>query len=146
MPKVVPLFEHGATDKRRSRLNTLRREYDLSLLQGATALNMSASELERLEGDRCYLPDIGEITCKFEDFIMTSGGAAGNNLLFRTYPMRVAREILNLSLPQIAQKYGYTPESWKKIEANARPIDAAKIRQIENDMRNQFSSVCEIAM
>jgi transcriptional regulator with XRE-family HTH domain len=146
MSKVVPLFENGVPDKRRSQINAIRREYGLSLLQGATALNISASELERLEGDKSYAPNIEEFACKFENFIMTSGGTAGNNLLFRTYPMRVAREILNLSVSQIAKRYGYTAESWKKIEANARPIDLAKIKLIENDVRDQFSSVCEIAM
>lgn len=145
MSKVIPLFDHGGDVKKRNEINATRREYGLSLLQGAKALNISASELEKCEASSSLIFSLEEVRRKFEEFFVTNGASSGKNLVFRIYPMRVAREILDLPLPVMARKYGYKVESWKKIESNARPISEHIMKIIETDVREHFSKICDFS-
>lgn len=146
MSEVVLLFDEAPASKQHNAITRIRREYGLSLLQGAKALAVSASTLERMESTKDISLGEEDLRRKFEVFVVTSGGDAGKNLLFRTYPLRLARELLKLSIPQMAARYGYAPSSWKKIEANARLIDTDRLRQIEHDVRDEFAQTCAMSL
>lgn len=146
MSTVIPLFDEAQASEQRSVIALARREYGLSVAQGARALNVSPATLERMEASSIYTIDEDDVRRKFEVFIVTEGGDAGKNLLFRTYPLRVARELLKLPIPQMAARYGYASSTWRKIEANARLIDTDKLRQIEHDVRDEFAQTCALSL
>lgn len=122
-------------------LRGIRNEYGLSLLQAAIALRISASALEDLE--RSGDPKMGgeEIRRRYELFVGTNA-PEGKNLIFGHYPLRMAREILGVSVEEIAAANGYTANTWKRIEANARPLRRDILQKIECQVRDKFKAVC----
>lgn len=117
----------------------IRKEYGLSLLEAAIALGLSASALEGME--RAPLTSEESLRRKYELFCGTRS-SSGKNLIFGHYPLRVAREILQLTVDEMAARFGYTGNSWRRIEANARPLSADTIRAIERQVRERFSTIC----
>ena len=67
----------------------------------------------------------------------------GLNLIFATYPLHMARELLCLTLPEMAQAYGATANTWKKYECNHRILPKPILDRIETDVRAQFRSLCQ---
>lgn len=122
----------------------IRNEYGLSLLEAASALGISAAAVEELERGRTE-PLGGEaLRRKYELFIGTTDAGVGKNLIFGSYPLRVARELLEISLDEMAAKFGYTANSWKRIEANARPLSPELLRNIEKEVRDKLATVCAL--
>lgn len=118
-----------------------RIEYGLTILEAAKALDLSASAIEELERSDEPRFSLVEIRRKYELFLGT-GGAGGKNLIFGHYPLRMAREVLGLSLEDMAGAFGYTANSWKRIEAHARPLQRETLERIERQVREKFSAIC----
>jgi len=143
MSQVIQLSER--IDEARIKKNCLyraRREYGLTVLEAAEALGISAHIVEREErGEDCRFSD-RSIKSKFEYFVASIAKGEGKNLIFHSFPLRVAREILGLEIEEMAAKYGCSKSHWKKLEANYRKLTADKLDQIEQDVRSCFLAVC----
>ena len=122
-------------------LRGIRNEYGLSVLQAAHALSTSAAAIERMERSDDPSVSAEEIRRQYELFA-GCGGVVGKNLVFGHYPLGMARELLSLDIGQMAARYGYTVNSWKRIEADARPLRPELLQQIEEDVRDELATVC----
>ena len=136
-PEAAALFQS---------LGDIRREYRLTLLQAAKALGISTATLERMEAAPLADGQSEDVRRKYEAFVVAGDLRVGANLLFRTYPIRVARELLGYEIEQMSQKYGYSVSSWKKIESGSRSIDRRKLIQIEHDVRESFANACALSL
>ena len=145
MAEVLSIFPTKVVDDPPC-LRAVRSEYGLSLLQAAVALGISASAVEEMErhGDDVFAPEM--VRRKYELFVGTTNFGVGKNLLFDTYPLRMARELLDLSIDEMASRFGYKPSSWKRIEMNARPLHPDILARIEAEVRHKLSSVCLLSV
>jgi len=125
-------------------LRSIRNEYGLTILEAARALDLAASTVEQLERDEG--PDISpeQVRQKYEMYAATTN-SDGRNLIFGHYPLRMARELLGLSLDEMAARFGYKTSSWKRIEANARPLRPGVREEIEHQVRTRFTAICASA-
>lgn len=125
-------------------LRDIRAEYGLTILEAARALDLAASAVEQLERDEG--PDISpeQVRQKYELYAATNNSDA-RNLIFGHYPLRMARELLGLNIEQMAERYGYKTSSWKRIEANARPLRPGLLEEIEDQVRTRFTAICASA-
>jgi DNA-binding transcriptional regulator YiaG len=134
--------------------------FGLSKVEAAAALGKSASTLENWEllvarYEKASATDKKSISLSvvmerpeasklLEAYVKKKKRPTADNLLFGVYPLRVGREILEKTLDQIAAKYGYKPDTWKKMEANIRPLDKKILGQIEDEMRDHLAKRCQI--
>lgn len=144
MSVVVPLFSEDKLGTENS-LYDARKRYGLTLLEAARALGTSPTRLEREEGRRVPTIDAGKAAAKFEIFRAEGQGSAGKNLLFGVLPLRAARDILDMSVDDIASKYGLSPSHWRKLECHAREVSPDMLNRLERDVRQSFESICESA-
>ncbi len=128
----------------------LRDDYGLTITQAAKALETSPSTIELWEAHAhtpqpcptTVIPDRERARIRLERYVRDHGIAANKNLIFGVYPLRIARDILGLSVEKIASEYGYKPSTWQKLEANIRTLDREKLSQIEQRVREHFSAAC----
>ena len=129
----------------------IRRDFGLSRAEAAVALGVSRASIENWERKPCTKHDDAMITAKFQKFVLehpadeSGKRVAGRNLLFGRYPLRMAREVLELTTEAIAAKYGYSASAWKKFEGNGRPLNSAVMSQLEADVRDAFLSSCAVS-
>jgi transcriptional regulator with XRE-family HTH domain len=119
-----------------------RREYGLSLSQAAAALGVSPATVENWEklGTDKLRP--GDAKAAYGVATQEATAAGGNNVIFGCYPLRLARQLLQLDLDQIAAEFGYTRNAWLKLEANARFLPREKLLDLEQRIRTKLASVC----
>jgi hypothetical protein len=141
MSEVISILREDKGDSR-SALYALRKDYCLTLLQAATALKLSTTQLEREELRQNSTLDLKTVQRKYELFCASSGNDAGRNLIFGCLPLRTAREIRRMSLFDFAREYGFSESHWKKVEANARELDPAIRARIEADVQHAFGEMC----
>lgn len=124
---------------------SLRRQFGLTPMQVAEALAVSTATIEAWERGLNSPPDIGTATDKIGAFAKSGPSRQqGKNLLFGHYPLRLGRELLSLSIEEMATQFGYSKSSWTKIEANFRPLPADKLERIESFVRTKLAEICGI--
>lgn len=143
MSKLIKLSDGKNAPIARS-FKEIRADFTLSRAQAAVALGVSRASIENWERKPCTRHDDATITEKFQKFVIEHGknDEVGRNLIFGRYPLRMAREILELKVGEIADKYGYSESAWKKFEGNGRPLKAKIIQAVEHDVRDTFLSCC----
>jgi transcriptional regulator with XRE-family HTH domain len=125
-------------------LRRKREEARLTLAQAATALGISPITLDGWEQGRKPQISPEDAECAYVQFRRDTNNCrkAGNNLLFGVFPVRIARDILDLSLEEMASELGYSASSWSKMEANARIVPADKIAAIETKVAEAWNAAC----
>jgi transcriptional regulator with XRE-family HTH domain len=121
-----------------------RQKYGLTLTQAASALGITPSVLDAWERGGDAQIDPAMAAAAFEKYAENTEAlrTSGKNLLFGCFPMRVARDLLQLEIKQIAAEFGYSPSYWSKIEANARAAPPEIIEQIESRIRDTMGELC----
>ena len=66
----------------------------------------------------------------------------GRNLCFGRTPIRLAREMLDMTQSEAAAKYDLSLNMWKKIENHERKLNPKIIQQFENEIRMIFVGTC----
>lgn len=125
-------------------LRNEREAKKLTLAQAATALGISPITLDGWEQGRKPQISVSEARESYDRFRINTNSCrkSGNNLLFGVFPIRIARDILELSVDQMAEKVGYSRSSWAKMEANARNVPPEKIEEIEILVNSAWNSAC----
>ena len=121
-----------------------RRKYGLTLTQAASALGVTPSAVEAWErgGEAAIDAEAaGEAYALYAENTETLR-AAGKNMLFGCFPMRVARDILQLDVNSIAAEFGYSPSYWTKIEANARCAPPHVVEILEQRIKETMGELC----
>jgi transcriptional regulator with XRE-family HTH domain len=142
------LRQHKATDTnvKVSKVKQLREEYDLTVIQAAAALGTNSGNIELWESDIELGPGENFLRSRFEDFVRKNSASSVSNMLFSVYPLKLAREILDLTIEDIAQEYGdYSKSAWQKFESNDRVLDRKILLRIEDKVRTHFSNACKLA-
>ena len=126
------------------RLRRRREAADLTLAQAATALGVSPITLDGWEQGRKPQISPDDADRLYHKFRIDTNNCrkTGNNLLFGVFPVRIAREILQLSLHEMATEVGYSASSWTKMEANARIVPREKLEEIEARVADAWNSAC----
>jgi len=143
MSKLIYLSDSKNAPKTRT-FKEIRADFTLNRAQAAVALGVSRASIENWERKPCTRHDDATITEKFQKFVLEHGEdeEIGRNLIFGRYPLRMARELLELKVGKIAEKYGYSESAWKKFEGNGRPLKAETMLALERDVRDAFLSCC----
>ena len=127
-------------DKKGNVLQALRKDYGLTLVDAAAALGKTATQLERLEYRHPNEVPVSWVVQRFE---MCSGTEkTPSNKLFLRFPLRMARDVLGLSVEEISSRYGASPSQWRKFECGARCLDKNIQQRVENDVIKVFKSIC----
>lgn len=125
-----------------NRSRDARREFGLSLAQAAKALGVSAATVENWERMDNPRVSTDRLTEAYGNFCHAANRDLGNNLLFGSYPLRLARQLLQISPEDMAEQFGYSKAAWLKLEANARPLPDSKILEIEDRVRSKLAQIC----
>lgn len=139
---TILAFKPAALPQKSYRIRDIRRELGLSLSQAAAALEVSAATIEIWESNPETAPCSIEISDRFHAFIAKNGIQAGKNLIFGCYSLRLGREILGISIDQMAKDYGYSKSSWLRIESNCRSLPDEKLKNIELRVKNHLAGLC----
>jgi len=127
-----------------SGLRKSRQAQGLSLTQAAGALGIAPATLDSWEhGNKAQID--AEVAAKaYSEYAADTEAVrnAGKNLLFGAFPMRVARDILELDIKEIAAEFGYAQSYWAKIEANARCARPEVIDELEQRIAARMSALC----
>lgn len=123
-------------------LREIRKEFTFSLAQAAAALGVSASTVENWERIGSDKITSGGMRRAYSIFAEDSNWVSGNNLVFGCYSIRLARQLLELDVTEMAGEFGYTKSAWLKIEANARVLSRDKIAEIESRVRVRLAAIC----
>ena len=128
-----------------SKIKKLRDEYGLTVIQAAAALGTKSSNIELWEANSDLGPGEDYLRSRFENFVRENGASSVSNMLFSVYPLKLAREILGLSIEDIAHEYGdYSKSAWQKFESNDRILGREILLQIEDKVRAHFSNACKL--
>lgn len=123
-------------------LRQIRQEYGLSVTQAAAALRVPAVTVERWEA----IPGVGPgeefLRYQFEEFNRTHDHTSSTNFLFGVYPLRLARELLCLSIDEISSRHNYSKSAWQKFESNDRLLDRSVLKSIEDEVSRCFIEAC----
>lgn len=147
MSKLINLADSKGAPEVRS-FKDIRADFGLTRAEAAIAMGVSRASIENWERKPCTTHDDAQITTKFQKFVIEhprgedGNRQIGRNLIFGRYPLRMAREILGLSVDKIAAQYGYSESAWKKFEGNGRPINEDVLKTLEADVRDAFLSSC----
>jgi DNA-binding XRE family transcriptional regulator len=133
----------GARTVRVTDFKELRRQAGLAPTQLAEALDVSTATIEAWERGLNSPPDIEVAARMVEAFAGSDAtGQQGKNLIFNHYPLRVARDLLSLSVEQMAEEFGpYSRSSWTKIEASFRSLPDETLRRIEDRVRAKLAEI-----
>ena len=125
-------------------LRQVRKHAKLSLTQGASALGVAPSTLDAWERGNNSQVDVATAAAAYQQYKVDTESVrgAGKNMLFGCFPMRVARDILELEVGEIAAEFGYSPSFWSKIEANARCASPEIIEELERRVSARMSRLC----
>ena len=125
-------------------LRKARRDSGLSLTQAASALGISTATLESWEGGKKSQVDPAFAASTYNDYVVNTKAAehCGKNVLFGCFPMRVARDILELEIEEIASEFNFSASSWRKIEANSRFAPDCVIVELERRIGLRMSDLC----
>lgn len=138
---ITPLFREEKLTH--NALYTARKHYGLTLSQAATALRMSATQIERDELRAVPIIDLAKACRAFGVFVATNpDGNKGKNLLLEQVPIRTLRDVQGLSVESIAPDYGVSPSQWRKYECHARELPPELRRKLEADLLACFSGIC----
>ena len=126
-------------------LRNVREQAELSLVQAAVALEISPVTLDAWEQGRKPQSDPTTVASKYKAYRDNTNYCQrnGNNLIFGVFPLRVARDVLGLSVEELAASVGYSQSSWTKIEANARILPNDKLFEIEGRLMAVWDSACQ---
>jgi DNA-binding XRE family transcriptional regulator len=124
------------------KLRNTRREFGLSLAQAAKALGVSAATIENWERSGNPRLSTDDVSKSYSNFGHAADRDVGNNLLFGSYPLRLARQLLQVSPDEMATQFGYSKAAWLKLEANARPLPDTKLFEIEERIRSKLAQIC----
>lgn len=132
------------------KLKSARTSARLSLTQAVTALEVTLGiaiapgTLEAWENGRppkvcpkraaIAYKGLARHTAKFRHL--------GTNVLFGSLPLSVARDILDMSVEEIAALYGYKRSFWIKFEANARAVPVDIIEDLQSKLQGRFAVLC----
>ena len=135
-------FPVGSSNRIAWSLSDCRKEYGLSLIQAAQALDVSPTHYERMEQGKAAPPQAEWAKMQFEIFLDQNGEDDATNLMFGTFPLRMARQLTGLSLPAIASHFGYSAATWKRFESNGRILDREKLKAVEAMVKDRLGEVC----
>jgi DNA-binding XRE family transcriptional regulator len=125
-------------------LRSERESATLTLAQAAAAIGISPITLDGWEQGR--KPQLTPSAAKkaYRQFRNDTNHCfkTGNNLFFGVFPIRIAKDILGLSVEQMAAKSGYSVSSWTKMEANARLVPPTKVAEIEGWVSSAWNAAC----
>ena len=143
MSKIVNITDAKGAASTRS-FQDIRAEFNLSRTQAAEALGMSRASIDNWERKSYTARNEVELKEKFQAYLDETNGdpKRGRNLIFNRFPLRMAREIMELTVAQMAEKYGYSESAWKKFEGNGRPLSAEVKTALEKDVRTKFMESC----
>jgi DNA-binding XRE family transcriptional regulator len=125
-------------------LKKCRNSYGMSILQAAKALDVSTATYERMEQGVTAPPSRVWVETQFAIFIDENGQTGDENLLFGTFPLRIARDLLDISCADLASMYGYKESTWKRFESNGRHLDKDTVTNIENSIKAKLKQTCDI--
>lgn len=125
---------------------SLRKELGLTRTQAAIAMGTSPATIENWERGDSPGPNEVTATNALQTFLRENGDDAGigKNLLFGHYPLRLARELLEIPVEEIAKRYGYKKSAWQSFEGNRRPLKPGVLEKIEEDVRQYFGELCKL--
>lgn len=127
-----------------SKVRRVREEYGLSVIQAAAALDTTSSNIELWEANWDLGPGEDFLRSQFENFVRSKSAEDLSNLLFSVYPLKIAREILGLTIEEIAHQFGdYSKSAWQKFESNDRVLDRSILLMIEDRVRIHFAEACK---
>jgi transcriptional regulator with XRE-family HTH domain len=128
-----------------STVRLIREEYGLTVIQAAAALGTTGSNVELWESKPDLGPGENFLRSQFEDFVRKNSINNVSNMLFSVYPLKLAREILGVSIEQIASEHGgYSKSAWQKFESNDRILDRKILLQLEDKVRSHFANACKL--
>jgi DNA-binding transcriptional regulator YiaG len=150
--------ENGSDRSRVYDRQLREKEFELTIVEVAAALGKSASTIENWEiivarydasydRERAKI-DLSSIMRRSEarqllrKFMRSNNRQTAKNVLFGKKPLKFARTVLNISAAKMAEEYGYQESTWKKMEANIRPLDRAVIYSIENRVKRELAQLC----
>lgn len=143
MSTVLKFQARPTCQPNKNEFRDLRKSFDLSILQASQALEVSASTLENWEQLNSFKLAIAAVESSYQRYANSLMPGSGKNVLFGSYPLRLARMLLRLDVKQIAAEFGYTEAAWLKIESNARILADDKIEIIEDRLRAQMADLCQ---
>lgn len=122
-----------------------RKQERLTITQAAYALGVSTSAIEAWERGVNPAPSIDTVKEAFEAFsINYEKKTFKKNLLFGSYPLRLARELVEMDIASISAKFKVTPSSWAKFESNVRPLPESMLVEVEDFVRERLAAVCGV--
>ncbi len=126
-----------------SHVRKLRKQYNLSVIQMAKALEVAPSMIGDFERGAENPPSPKALRDAVDRYCRGSIDE-DNNLVFSVYPIGVARSLLRLSPEEAAIKYGYTAGTWQKFEANIRVLPADIREKLEREIRRELRKLAII--
>lgn len=127
-------------------LRRARHENGLSLTQAASALSVSTSTLDSWECGAKTTICARAADAAYGKYRVDTENTQhrGKNVLFGCFPMRIARDLLECDVEEIAAEVGLSLPYWRKIEANARVAPPHVIETLEGRIRAKMASVCAL--
>lgn len=127
-------------------LRQARQAHKLSLTQAASALGVSPSTLDSWERGNKSQIDAQKADDLYATYIQNTKEARriGKNVLFGCFPLRVARDILEQDINDMASEFGVSASYWTKFEANARCAPAPVIEELERRISARMSTLCSL--
>ena len=121
-----------------------RQRFELTLTQAASALTVTPSVVEAWERGAEAAICVEAAEKAYARYVENTEAlrTAGKNMLFGCFPMRVARDILQMDIDGIASLFAYSPSYWAKIEANARCAPPHVIETLEQRIRDTMGELC----
>lgn len=121
----------------------VRAKYGLSLAQAAAAAAVSPSRVEEWERGAAAPPGISALRKQYGAYAEAKARCSDSNLLLKAVPMRLARQMLGVSLKEIAAGYGYKPSTWLRFEADARVLPEAVKDDLQDRLRTMMRELCK---
>jgi transcriptional regulator with XRE-family HTH domain len=146
MGKVFDFAVNKSIFETLSEVKRIRKEYNLTVLEMAGALDTYPSNIELWESKPGMGPNSEQIVAMVQYYINVHAHEKETNFLFDTYPLRVARDMLGLSVAQISTEYGINEAVWRKYENNSRLLDRKVLRNIESKISEHFTNTCKKAL
>jgi hypothetical protein len=130
-----------ASSRAKGSFKTLREEFGLTVIQAAKAMKTSPSNIEIWEAhDNGPTNDF--IREQFFEYSRTVTLRRDSNLLFGRYPLRMARDVLGMSLEMLSGSHGYSASAWQKFESNQRVLGKHILAELEEKIQTHFADTC----
>jgi transcriptional regulator with XRE-family HTH domain len=125
------------------RRRALRRKYKLSLSQASFATDLSPASIENWERSPAPSPTLDHLEDLFRNYVEAKDDQSDRNLLFGCYPLRFARQLLDITPEEMGQRLGYTKATWLKFESNARLLSDDKLELVQKAVQTKMASLCD---